>query len=263
LIPSEFDMRTPRLSLRPVAAVALAGLLVATGWTAAKRPHTTRGGSNDVKITHLLNDYDTVFAPYNLDTSYSAGEPNLQVDIYYSGVNVAAQPAPTSGPLTFKLDYAADATCEDVTAKLETNAATPVTKDSDMRYCITFLKDGQEPFSYDKLPEGVKPAKKSAKSGDPIGVGLHHSHFPPYKAILPGAHARVWVQGKPVAGGPLKPVYDLPATLIWQPRDGKWYPRWVIVVTELLDAGKGFLTVMRPVLLDHKGKVLRIMTHPH
>lgn len=257
-------MRTPRLSLRTAAAVALASLLVATGWTAAKRPHATRGSGNDVKITHLLNDYDSVFVPYNLAVNYTTGENNLQVDIYYSGTNVPAQPAPpTGGSLTFKLDCVADITCDDVTAKLETMAATPVEKARDMRYCITFIKDGQEPFMYEKLPEGVKPAKKSAKSGDPIGAGLHHGHFPPYAAVIPGARARVWVQGKPTAGGPLKPVYDLPAGLIWQLRDGKWFPRWVLVVTDPLDAGKGFLTVMRPVLLDHTGKVLHIMTHPH
>lgn len=258
-------MRTPRLlSLRSAAAVALAGLLVAAGWTAAERPRPTRGVENDVKITHLLNDYDTVFVPYNLGTTYTTGEANLQVDIYYSGTNVPAQAAPpTSGSLTFKLDCQADITCDLVTAKLETNATPPQMKDSDMRECITFIKDGQEPFTYDKLPEGVKPAKKAAKSGDPIGVGLHHGHFPPYDAIIPGARARIWVQGKPTAGGPLKPVYDLPAGLIWQLRNGKWFPRWVFVATDPLDAGKGFLTVMRPVLLDHTGKVLHIMTHPH
>ncbi|HET6575968.1 MAG TPA: hypothetical protein VFG68_20370 [Fimbriiglobus sp.] len=258
-------MRTPRLlSLRSAAAVALAGLLVATGWTAAKRPHTMRGGTNDVKISTQLNDYDTVFVPYPLNVDYTTGQSSLQVDIYYSGKDVPAQAAPPGGPaLTFTLDVDADITCDDVTAKLETASSPHMMKASDMRYCITFIKDGQLPFQYGKLPEGVKLATKSAKSGGPIPVGLHHSHFPPYPAILPGAHARIWVQGRPTAGGPLKPVYDLPAVLSWQQRDGKWYPRWVFVAAHQLDAGKGFLTVMRPVLLDHDGKVLRIMTHPH
>jgi hypothetical protein len=257
-------MRAPRLSLRLAATAALAGLLVATGWTAAKRPHATTGSVNHVEITSLLNDYDTNFCPYDLVVDYTAAQAGLEVAIAYSGNAVSPKPAPQpNDTLTFQLSFQKDTTDELVTAKLRVAGASPEdVKDADSRLGLTFICGGME-FRFDGLPERAKPTAKPGYVDIPAGP--HYDRFPPYDAVLPGATARVLIQGRPVGGGPLKPVYDLPADLLWLPQGGKWHPVWFLRTTEPLNAGdpKKFLTLMRPVLLDSKGKVLHIMTHKY
>ena len=128
----------------------------------------------------------------------------------------------------------------------------------------------QQAFPYDDLVRTNRDRSKLEREYELLDTGVFDAGYwvvgVDYAKADPTYHARVWVQGK-FAKGPLKPEYDLPAVLFWQPKGKAVYPCWVLTVTEELKAqplGKETpLTLLRPVLLDGKGKVLHIMAHKH
>lgn len=270
-------MLSPRLSRLIAASVALAGLL-AVVWAAPGQPpgkekksdKKKREVDNTVKVTNWdFYDYCTVYYPYKLKVFYTAGEDGLRVAIAHPGKATPPQSAPVpDGDLEFCLDFAGDTTGADVTANLETDQNS--NKASHAHYGVNFVKDGQNgpPFDLRTLSIGGKPAQKAAKPGDPIPPGTHIGHFPSYAARDLNYRARIRVQGR-FEKGPLKPEYDLPADLLWWEHQNRWYPIWILRTTERLTAqplqpkGEKPLTVMQPILLDQKGKVLHIMTHKY
>jgi hypothetical protein len=277
-------MPTPRL-FRSLAAAAVAAGLVAAAWaTPGQNPAKTdqpdppdkkgeeqaKGlASNGVLITNLF-DNDAICAPFNLEVKYVTREKGLEVAILFPGYVDPPKPAPPpGGKLIFTLDVPEDTTCVEVTAVLRV-AGGGALKDADTRYCITLFKDCEKGPNLDPagLGGGMRLAAKAATPGGAIPAGLHYGHFPPAAAKGDGYQARVWVQGR-FAKGQLRTEYDLPADLLWFPSGGKWFPIWVLKAAEDLAAGpvpKGGEmpeTIMRAVLLDRKGRVLRVMTHKY
>lgn len=284
-------MPSPRLFRRATTVATLVGLLVLAASLAPghadnkdkkdKKDKKGKFGDSTVKIDLSLNDYDTNTCPYELKVNYTTDEDGLEVYVDYAGKCITSNPqdAPKpDGTLTFPLDFVGDTTGTNVTVYLRSKADPSSVRATDMRYGLTFLTGGMfESFKFE-IPKGSKLAEKAKKAGDPIGAGIHHGQFPsPYPHVLLGAHARMWIQGKfkPIPSGcpghpiqpPLKTDYDRPVGLHWQVRNGKWYPCWSVLLTEDLKAlpvrpgGEEPLTIVRVLLLDHKDKVLQIITY--
>jgi hypothetical protein len=241
-----------------------------------KKKEKGKAVDDDVTITAGPNDDDTVFAPVDLDASYSTEASGLIVRVD-TGDTKTWMANPTSGNVKFKLDYTLDTTSQDVNVYLsESNLSSD--RDVDTRYRINFIKGGmmdREAIGLKVFGRAAKAAEAKGKPGDPIKKGPYFGIFPPYNGKpLEDATARVWVQGKFTGKKkgpppPLRTYYDLAAGLRWEQQGEKWHPIWTFEAKKdlkayrLKDDGETPQTVMRVLLLNSDGKVLHIMTHKH
>jgi hypothetical protein len=122
--------------------------------------------------------------------------------------------------------------------------------------------------------EVAEAARKEA--GDAIAPGIYRGRFKQFDKLFV-AHARVLIQGEPTQGPkarpkggakkgrpvarPLKLAYDLPAAASWHKIGNKYQPFWTFCADRPLDAGKGYRTIMRPILLRSDGFVEQMTTH--
>jgi hypothetical protein len=219
-----------------------------------------------VSIGADLNDDDIKVAPYTLEVTFTGAASGYEVAIEYAGNPVAPQDATGDGTLWFDLSWAGSTTNETVRAKLRQKSNPANVADQAARYGLTFDTGGppaakaKNRLADPDALDGV-PAAPERRADGAFPVGVHRSHFGPMDKPVLFVHARVLIQGRRPEGQH-KLVYDLPASVLWVKKDGKWFAWWVLTVTTPLAAGAGLPTIVRPVLLDANGKVLRITTHP-
>lgn len=267
-----------RVAFFAIGLVAMAGLL----WAQGDKPPTQKKNTSpyyNVQFKQAPSDDTSVYYPTDVVVAYETDQDMEQVRVDYTGKAVTSQNAPkTTGEKSFTLSFAGDATGESIYARIHPYNDPVNWQSQDPRYGINFLDPNGmrwqkgDPYKFDALPEGVQLAPKAKQPGDPVPVGLHHGEFPLEANYLFGATARVWIRAKydrpkpPAVAEPMKTDYDLPAVLIQRQNKGKWQSVWYVIVTEELKAmprpgGQVPKTLMQAVLLDGKGKVIRLMDY--
>jgi hypothetical protein len=235
-----------------------------------------------------VNDYDQVWLdpPHCQGTicvQYVRGDSSSArwIEVVGPGGTLPRKPVPAdaTGVVCFDYTISGDTTACIIEASVwDAQTGGAIVTQADPRQYVDFLCGGMGmapaggPAAW--KTEVAEAARKEA--GDAIAPGIYRGRFKQFDKLFV-AHARVLIQGEPTQGPkarpkggakkgrpvarPLKLAYDLPAAASWHKIGNKYQPFWTFCADRPLDAGKGYRTIMRPILLRSDGFVEQMTTH--